>query len=179
MPSYSPPHAIILTISMSTGVPLHRHYGYGETLIPVEGTLGVVGYNGTKTMHLTPASKETYQVQPGEWHRLFNPSQTENITLDAKVQPGHQGFEKSMHIFYGLVNDGHGTPEGFPDSMFHLLLLSALGEVGYPGIGGWVMSLFARMVGFIARVSGEEERLTVKYYGRPITEEERRKWKVE
>ncbi|KAK5167024.1 uncharacterized protein LTR77_007753 [Saxophila tyrrhenica] len=160
------------------GVPIHRHYGYGETFMTQQGILGAVGHNGTKPMLLNPENKETYRVQPGEWHRFFNPSKTESIVFDGKVEPAHQRFEINLHIFYGLVNDGHGTPEGFPD-LWHLLMLTSMAEIGYQGFGGWVMGMVAGVVGFIARVTGEEERLTVKYYGRPITDEEKRKWKVE
>lgn len=155
------------------------HYGYGETFVAVQGTLGVVGANGKETMMLSPEAGNTYSVKPGEWHRFFNPSQTETLVFKAKVQPAHQGFEKMLYIFYGLVADGHGTAQGFPKSMFHLLMLTAMGEVGYPGIGGWLMGLLVKTVGWVARISGEEERLTVKYYGRPITDDDRRKWKLD
>jgi hypothetical protein len=139
----------------------------------------VVGHNGTKTMILSPENQQTYKVQPGEWHRFFNPSKTEDIIFDGKVFPAHQGFEKTLHVFYGLVNDGHGTPEGFPKSLFYQMMLMNMGEVGYPGLLGWSMGLLAAACGWIARVTGEEERLTVKYYGRPITEAERKHWKVD
>ena len=78
-----------------------------------------------------------------------------------------------------MADDGLATPEGLPKSIYHLLMVTAMGEVGHPGFGGWVIGLLASLVGFVARMSGEEERLTVKYYGRPITEEEKRKWKVD
>ena len=52
-------------------------------------------------------------------------------------------------------------------------------EVGCPGFGGWLSGVLAGLLGFIARVTGEEERLTRKYYGRPITKEERAKWKAD
>ena len=129
-------------------------------------------------MMLSPDRDETYTVKPGEWHRFFNPSETDDLIFDAKVYPAHQGFEKVLHIFYGLVSDGFGTPEGFPKSLFYQLMLMDMGGVGYPGIFGWTTGAVAGFVGWIARVTGEEERLTTKYYGRPITEEERSKWKV-
>ena len=130
-------------------------------------------------MTLTPESKETYQVKPGEWHRFFNPSETETLKFDAKVSPAHQGFEKVLYIFYGLVEDGHGTSEGFPKSIWHLLMLNEMGQVSYPGVSGWLMGLASKFVFMWARWSGEEERLTQKYYGRPITDAERAKWKVD
>ena len=160
-----------------TGVPIHRHYGYGETFIPVSGKVGVVGENGTRTMIFGPG--ETYDVKPGEWHRFFNPSETEENVFDARVRPAHQGFEKLLYIYYGLVEDGQGTPDGAPKSLFHALLLMRLGEVGYPGFIGWLCGILAVAVGFIAWLTGEEERLTRRYYGKPIaeaTEEERRTW---
>ena len=98
--------------------------------------------------------------------------------FDARIFPAHQGFEKTLHIFYGLVADGHGTPEGLPKSFFHQLMLADMGQVGYPGFVGFVMGLLARAVGLIAKVTGEEEKLTRKYYGAPIEAEDRIKWKV-
>ena len=166
-----------LTDEYIAGVPIHRHYGYGETFYPIQGEIAVVGHNGTKTMILKNKN-DTYSVVPGEWHRFWNPSATEDIVFDAKVFPAHQGFEKTLHIFYGLVADGRGTKEGFPKSFFHQLMLANMGEVGYPGFMGFVMGLLARVVGFIARATGEEERLTRKYYGSPIDSEQRAKWKV-
>ena len=54
-----------------------------------------------------------------------------------------------------------------------------MGAVGWPGISGFLIGVASKVVGWIAWLSGEEERLTVKYYGRPITDEERKKWKVD
>lgn len=121
---------------------------------------------------------ETYSVQPGEWHRFFNPSETEAIVFEAKVTPAHQGFEILLHIFYGLVSDGYGTPEGFPSSMYHMLMLQDMGEVSYPGWNGVLSTWMAKIVGLVARWTGEEERLTRKYYGRPINEDDKKKYKV-
>ena len=129
-------------------------------------------------MMLSKDRNETYVVKPGEWHRFFNPSETEDVIFDAKVQPAHQGFEKLVHIFYGLVSDGYGTPEGFPKSMFYQLMLMNMGEVGYPGLVMWVLGVMAKVVGWIARLTGEEDRLTRKYYGQPITDEDKAKWKL-
>ena len=57
-------------------------------------------------------------------------------------------------------------------------MLMSMGQVSYPGLFGWTIGLLASGVGLLARLTGEEERLTRKYFGRPITEEERVKWKV-
>ncbi|KAK5688742.1 hypothetical protein LTS10_000720 [Elasticomyces elasticus] len=165
------------TVGGGGNVPIHRHYGYGETFYPISGEVGVVGENGTKTTTLRHG--ETYKVKPGEWHRFFNPSPTESIVFDAEVQPAHQGFEKTLYIYYGLVEDGLGTPGGAPKSFFHALMLMHMGEVGYPGLTGWLFGHLAGIVGFLAWVTGEEERLTRKYYGKPIkeaTDEERSRW---
>jgi len=113
---FSPPSNAVWFLT-PTGVPIHRHYGYGEKFFPVSGEIAVVGENGTKTMMLRPGG--TYQVKPGEWHRFFNPSETESIVFEAEVRPAHQGFENLLPIYYGLVEDGYGTPEGAPKSMFH------------------------------------------------------------
>lgn len=129
-------------------------------------------------MNLKAGTEDTYTVVPGEWHRFFNPSETEDMTFDAKVRPAHQGFEKSLHIFYGLAVDGKATPEGIPKSWFHLLMLSDMGDVGYPGIRGMVMGWLTKTAGLIAKITGVEESLTRKYYGHPITQEDKAKWKI-
>ncbi len=147
-------------------------------MMPVQGSLSVVGANGTKTTTLHADQNDSYTVVPGEWHRFFNPSETEDVVFDAKVTPGHQGFEKTLYILYGIANDGLSDAQGFPKSWIHQMLLPALGEVGYPGLFGVVISVLSRLVGWYCKVSGEEERLTRKYYGRPITEAEKTKWKV-
>lgn len=84
----------------------------------------------------------------------------------------------ARQIFYGLAEDGHSTPEGFPKSGFHLLMLMDFAQMSFPGVGGWFSSWLATVVGLIGRWTGEEERLVQKYYGKPITEEEKRKWNV-
>jgi len=109
-------------------------------------------------------------VTPGEWHRFFNPSQTESIVFEAKVEPAHAGFEKVLFIWYGLANDGYGDATGTPKNLFYLLMLTNMGDMGFPGVGGWLLGLTAGLVGWIAWVTGEEERLTRKYYGKPVSE---------
>ena len=163
---------------MTAGVPIHRHYGYGESFFPIKGELGVVGHNGTKTMMLHKDRNDTYTVKPGEWHRFFNPSETEDIVFDARVDRAHQGFEKTVHLLYGLANDGLGDEHGFPKSFVHQMMFPWLGEVGYPGAFGWMIAVLSRVVGWYARLSGEEERLTRKYYGRPIEDADKVKWKI-
>jgi hypothetical protein len=161
----------------ASGVPIHRHYGYGEIFHPVEGDIGVVGHNGNKSMILRKG--ENYKVIPGEWHRFFNPSATDDLVFDASVTPGHPGFEKLLYIYYGLAEEGQCNAQGEPSSLFYALMLMNMGEVGYPGFFGWVCGLLAPLVGFIARVLGEEERLTRKFYGKPIseaTQDERSRW---
>ncbi|KAK0942025.1 hypothetical protein LTR29_006443 [Friedmanniomyces endolithicus] len=119
---------------------------------------------------------ETYEVQSGEWHRFVNPSETESVVFETRIQPAHQGFEKLLYIYYGLVEDGYGRPDGAPNSLFHALMLMNMGEVGYPGLVSWLFGIFAMIAGLLARVTGEDERLTRKYYGKPITAAERSKW---
>lgn len=58
-------------------------------------------------------------------------------------------------------------------------MLMNMGEVGYPGLSGFIFGLLAGIVGFIAWLSGEEARLTKRYYGKPIsevTDQERANW---
>ena len=153
------------------GVPLHSHGSYGEEFYPDIGTLGVVGENGTKTMLLEKG--QTYRIKPGEWHRFFNPSDTEDIIWSARVYPAHQGFEKVLYIYYGLAEEGHCDAAGAPTSMYYALMLMNMGEVSYPGFVMFFLGFAAVLVGWWARISGEEERLTRKYYGVPITDDNR------
>jgi hypothetical protein len=42
-----------------------------------------------------------------------------------ELRPAHQGFERSIYIFYGLGNDGLAEDSGFP--MMNLCLLGQMG----------------------------------------------------
>jgi hypothetical protein len=163
----------------TAGSPIHKHLGYGETFIPNQGTIGVVGENGTKTFLLTAESGESHSIKPGEWHRFFNPSETEDVVFIGRVHPSHEGFEKTLCIFYGLAADGQGAADGLPKNMFYRLMVLNMSEMGLPGIRGWIIGTMATTAGWIGRILGTEERLTVKYYGRRVTDADRKMWKLD
>ncbi|KAH6680552.1 hypothetical protein B0J14DRAFT_557900 [Halenospora varia] len=136
------------------GTPLHYHNTYEEHLTPVKGTLGIV--LGTETKMFKEG--ETAVVPKGTLHRFFNDSE-EEVVFSGKVIPAHEGFEKSIYIFYGMAEDAEAREKGLidnkglPTSVVTLCLLGDMGE----------MPLIKTLAAY-ARWSGEEERLLKKYW---------------
>lgn len=75
---------------------------------------------GDSTLKFKPA--ETAVVPIGTKHRFCNPSKDETVEFVGKVVPAHEGFEKSVHIIYGLAEDGECDAQGLPKSFVHLCI---------------------------------------------------------
>ena len=148
-------------VSPGGGTALHYHHTYDEKFIPQDGELGLV--IGEQTKSLSPG--ETAHVPIGTQHRFFNASTDRDITFVAEVRPAHLGFEKALHIMYGLARDGLVTAEGLPKSMVHLCLIVVMGDTSFPGV--LMMALgrpVIRAVAAYARWTGEEEKLLKRYW---------------
>ena len=63
---------------------------------------------------------EQLTVQPGTWHRWWNPGDDEVVTR-VRVEPALQ-FEQGIMAFWGLCADGHTNAEGRPSPLFGALL---------------------------------------------------------
>src|SRR6478735_9037994 len=90
-----------ITLAPGGGNRMHYHKTYSETFIAVDGELGLrLGRNGTKL--LKPG--ERYTVQPMQHHCFFNPGGN-TVKFNILIEPGHEGFENSLRILYGLAKD--------------------------------------------------------------------------
>jgi hypothetical protein len=136
-----------------------KHGSYREELSPASGTLGVV--LGDSTLTFKPG--ETAVIPIGTQHRFFNPSEEETVEFVGKVVPAHEGFEKSVHLIYGLAADGQCDAQGLPKSFVHLCLMGDLGDMRWPGMLAMANPLIKAVAAY-ARWSGEEERLLKKYW---------------
>jgi hypothetical protein len=79
-----------------------------------------------------------------------------------KLRPGHEGFENSLKIAYGLACDGLTNGKGVPRSLAHLAVVGIMGDTCLPGILALCMPLFrwkARQV----RRQGIEKELLNRY----------------
>lgn len=144
------------------GTPLHYHTTYAEHLTCTSGLLGMV--LGSSTYKFTPGESGTVPI--GMKHKWFNASDSEELRFQGKIKPAHEGFEKCLHIIYGLDADGETDDKGLPKSLVHLCITGVMGDMKWPGwmawVGGnWIM----RAVAAYGRWSGEEERLLKRYWG--------------
>lgn len=116
---------------------------------------------GSSTLTFSPG--ETAKIPIGTTHCFKNPSKDETIELVGKCVPAHEGFEKSLHIIYGLAADGECNAEGLPKSFVHLCLMADLGNLRWPGMMAMANPLIKAVAGY-ARWRGEEDRLLKKYW---------------
>ncbi len=152
---------IRVTVAPGGGTPLHYHGSYEEHLTSIRGILSCVV--GKRTLTFSPG--ETAVIPIGTEHRFFNASD-EDVDFIGKVVPAHEGFEKSLHICYGLAEDGECDDKGLPRSFLHLCLMAELGDMKWPGVMliAGLGNTLVKAVAAYARWSGEEERLLGKYY---------------
>lgn len=147
-----------ITLLPGGGNPLHYHTSYSETFTALEGNLGLELKN-KKTLLLKPG--EFYVVKQGEVHRFFNPGDKE-IKFRNEVHPGHEGFENTLRILYGLAADGLYNDKGVPKSLTHLAICGIMSDMRLPGL----MALTTPLLKFIAaraREKGIEQQLLARY----------------
>ena len=82
--------------------PLHYQMSYSETFTAIDGEAGV-GLGRIKKRILEPGNSCT--VEHNNLHYFFNPTEKE-IKFKTEIKPGHEGFENSLRILYGLAEDG-------------------------------------------------------------------------
>jgi mannose-6-phosphate isomerase-like protein (cupin superfamily) len=135
----------------------HIHRAFSETFIPLEGTLQV--RNGSPQLHLQPGQVHT--VLPGATHYFRNPSD-QPVRFQAELRPGHEGFEHSLKIAYGLASDGLTNRKSVPRNLTHIAVVGMLGDTYLPGILALLMPLF-RWLARRARHNGAEKELLQRY----------------
>ena len=149
---------IEITLMPGGGNPLHYHKTYAETFTSIEGQLGLkLGKNATKI--LNPA--EVYTVEPMALHSFFNPTDKE-IKFKVEIKPGHEGFENTLRILYGLASDGLTNKKSLPKSLKHFALLTCMSDMNVPGFFTLIFPILRRMAKK-AKKDGTEQMLLDKY----------------
>lgn len=148
-----------ITLLPSGGNILHYHKTYSETFIATEGELGLrLGKN--KTMILKPG--ERFTVRPRQLHCFFNPSDTSKITFRILIEPGHEGFENSLRILYGLAADGLTDQKSIPKKLRHTALILTMSDMNAPGLLTFIFPLL-KWIASRPGVKAEEKRLVAQY----------------
>ena len=123
------------------GTPLHTHT---EHFTRLQGTLGL--HLDGQQLALQPGESATVPI--GAVHRFYNAT-SEMTIFRAIIAPGHRGFEQSLILNYGLVDDDRTNPAGMPKSLMHLALLADLCDVRLVGR----MAVMNPVIGLLARVA--------------------------
>lgn len=134
--------------------PLHYHLSYSETFTAIDGELGL-GLGKGKKKILKPG--DTYTVEPKNLHHFFNPIDRE-IKFKAVLKPGHEGFENSLRILYGLAEDGLADKTGVPKSLQHKAIIACMADMNLPGFFTLIFPLLKR-IARKTKESGVEQQL--------------------
>jgi quercetin dioxygenase-like cupin family protein len=138
--------------------PMHYHRSYSETFAPLDGEVGVgLGRNETKI--LKPG--ESHTVEPNTLHYWFNPSGRE-IKFRIEIKPGHEGFENSLRILYGMAADGLTDKKGIPRSIKDLALVANMSDMNIPGFFTLIFPVL-KLIAKRAIRSGYEQELINRY----------------
>ncbi len=136
----------------------HYHKTYSETFFALEGELGVwLGKDDIKI--LKPG--EHYTVKPMQLHHFFNPTD-QKVKFKIRIEPGHEGFENSLRILYGLAADGLTNRKSIPKSLTHTALIVTMSDMNAPGLLTWIFPLL-QWIAKRAKASGVEQRLLQQY----------------
>ena len=152
----------LLTVSVAPGgknAP-HWHGSYAETFTAAKGDVGIYA-TSTGKMVLSPG--ESVTVTPGEVHHFFNPGDGE-VEMRVELRPAREGFEKGLYVLYGLARDGKSKRGGVPNSLMHAAVVSSMADMWPAGWRGAVLTPVLKILGFLGRVSGLEERLVRRYW---------------
>lgn len=137
---------------------LHYHKTYSETFIAVDDEVGLkLGKN--KTIILRPG--ERYTVKPMQLHCFFNPA-NRKIKFNILIEPGHEGFENSLRILYGLASDGKTNQKSIPKSLTHTALILTMSDMNAPGFLTWIFPLL-KWIASRTKAKQEERRLMAAY----------------
>lgn len=147
-----------ITLMPGGGNPLHYHKSYSETFTAIDGQLGLK-LGKEKSKILNPG--ETYTVNPMEVHSFFNPTEKE-IRFNVKLNPGHQGFENSLRIIYGLASDGLTDKKTVPKSLKHTAIVLCMSDMNLPGLFTLTFPIL-KFLAKKAKANGEEQNLIDKY----------------
>lgn len=147
---------IEITLAPGGGNTPHYHKTYSETFVAIEGELGIrLGKGEIKI--LKPG--EQYTVKPMQLHCFFNPANTP-VKFNIRIEPGHEGFENSLRIIYGLAADGLTNKKSIPKKLTHIALVITMSDMNAPGLLTWIFPLLK----WIADRSKKMEHQLLKQY---------------
>jgi quercetin dioxygenase-like cupin family protein len=147
-----------LTLQPGGRNPLHYHMSYSETFTAIDGDVGV-GLGSVKKKILAPGY--SYTVKPYNLHYFFNPTDKE-IKFKTEIKPGHEGFENSLRILYGLAKDGLTNKKGIPKSIQYKAIVACMSDMNLPGFFTLIFPILKR-IAKKAKASGAEQRLVARY----------------
>ena len=139
-----------LTLLSGGHNPLHYHKCYSETFTAIEGEVGI-GLGRMDKKILKPGNSCTFE--PYNHHYFFNPTD-KKIKFKIEIKPGHEGFENSLRILYGLAKDGLTNKEGIPKSIQHNAIIACMSDMNLPGFFTLIFPVLKR-IAKKAKVSGE------------------------
>jgi quercetin dioxygenase-like cupin family protein len=140
------------------GNTLHYHKTYSETFTAVDGDLGVrIGKNERRI--LKPGQSHT--VKPMQVHSFYNPGSSA-IKFNVKIEPGHEGFENTLRILYGLAADGLTNEKSIPKSLTHTAVVITMSDMNVPGLLTFMSPVLKWLAGRAA-ANGTEQQLISKY----------------
>ncbi|MBO2009971.1 cupin domain-containing protein [Hymenobacter negativus] len=149
---------LVLTLRPGGGPPPHFHTRFTETFTAIEGEL-VINTSAAQPLVLRPG--DSYTVPIGAVHSFTNASAQE-ITFRAVIRPGHEGFENSLRLVYGLAADGLTDAKSVPKQFTHLAIMAVLGDLNLPGLRR-VLAPVLRWVAHRAQRKGTMQALLAKY----------------
>lgn len=135
---------------------LHKHLNFTETFIPIEGALEV--QIGRNRLLLEPG--EQFTVPVGMPHNFANPGRRP-IRFRVVIEPGHEGFEYSLRMLYGLANDGRAGIRTWKDLLCAsvILMISDMRLSGKQALVNPLLPLLYRL----ARRKGYDLAMIKKY----------------
>lgn len=149
---------LVLTLRPGGGTPPHFHTQFTETFTALEGEL-TISTSAAQPLVLRPGN--SYVVPIGEVHRFVNASARE-IRFRVVIRPGHEGFENSLRLVYGLAADGLTDASSVPRRFTHLAIMAVLGDLNLPGFMR-VLAPVLRWVVRRAQRNGTVQALLARY----------------
>ena len=147
-----------ITLMPGGANPIHYHKTFSETFTAIDGDLGVrLGKRNKKI--LKPG--ESHTVKPMGLHSFFNSTDRE-IRFNVQIKPGHEGFENSLRILYGMAADGMTDKNGIPKSIQHKAIVACMSDMNIPGFFTLIYPILER-IAKKAKISGAEQQLIDKY----------------
>lgn len=139
-----------------SGNELHTHLNFAETFIPLEGAVEV--QVGTSKLLLEPG--ERFTVPIGVPHNFSNPG-PKPVRFRAVIEPGHEGFEYSLRMLYGLANAGRAEVKSWGD-LLRMSVILGISEMRLCGKKA-ILNPFIPMLYRLAGRKGIEKDLFQRY----------------